>query len=118
MENNKEQAAALVAELKEVNLLTCHHTLDEKALINWARCLTELAPELTPQKLKAIIDFMKLGLLEFSDSKGITNIFDGYRKCLLQKIDKSKMDEEEVTRLRNELKKLNPISFQTNHYYI
>ena len=55
-------------------------------IMDWAKSINELTPELTPDIVKKIIDKYKLGIYEFDTKLGIQNIFNGYRLILEEKI--------------------------------
>ena len=55
-------------------------------LIDWAKSINELTPELTPDILKKIIDKFKIGIYEFDSRAGIQNVFRGYKLILGEKI--------------------------------
>jgi hypothetical protein len=80
-------------------------------LIDWAKSINELTPELTPDILKKIIDKFKLGIYEFDSRAGIQNVFRGYKLILGEKIDflrsqRNETNSEEITEKMNYYSKL------------
>lgn len=51
-------------------------------IVDWAKSVEELAPEITPEIIKSIIDGLKIGAIPFDSKLGIQNIFIGYKYFL------------------------------------
>lgn len=64
-------------------------------IIEWAKSINELMPELSNETLKFIIDRMKIGYYPFDNRLGIQNIFNGIKQYLndeINRLNNSKMD--------------------------
>lgn len=64
-----------------VNQLTPYPYTDSQ-IIDWAKSIEELTPELKPKTLKLIMDKMKLGIIAYDHRIGIQNVFNGYKIIL------------------------------------
>jgi len=64
----------IIKELYHINYLVAF-PLSDLMLEGWAKSIQELAPELTPERLKKIINGMKVGVVNYDTKKGIQNIF-------------------------------------------
>jgi len=66
----------MVKELYHVNYLVAY-PLSDLMLEGWAKCISELKPELKPLELRELINKMKLGVIPYDPKLGIQNIFKG-----------------------------------------
>ena len=84
-------------EIVHINQLTPFPYSDFQ-LIDWAKSINELTPELTPDILKKIIDKFKLGIYFFDSRAGIQNVFAGYKLILGEKIEylRSQRNEQNI----------------------
>ena len=87
------QSLELSSELTKIGQVIVHinqltpFPYSDFQLIDWAKSINELTPELTPDILKKIIDKFKLGIYEFDSRAGIQNVFRGYKLILGEKIE-------------------------------
>ena len=111
------QSLELSSELTKIGQVIVHinqltpFPYSDFQLIDWAKSINELTPELTPDILKKIIDKYKLGIYEFNSRAGIQNIFRGYKLILGEKIDflrsqRNETNSEEITEKMNYYSKL------------
>lgn len=63
----------IAKELVHINLLVAYPVSDAMLEI-WAKTIEELAPDLTPEILRKLINRYKLGELEYDTKSGIQNI--------------------------------------------
>ena len=102
----------LVCELYQINQVTTFPVSD-KNLEAWGNSIIELAPELTPEILKKIINKYKTGYYQWDNKVGLPNIFKGYHQLILEKIEwLARIDqfknEKEIDKLDFIVKKLFP----------
>jgi hypothetical protein len=72
-------------ELFHYNQLTAF-PLSDAQIIDWAKSIKEIAPQLTTEILREIIRRFKVGQGEFDSKLGIQNIFGGYRTFLREQM--------------------------------
>ena len=108
------QSLELSSELTKIGQVIVHinqltpFPYSDFQLIDWAKSINELTPELTPDILKKIIDKYKLGIYEFDSRAGIQNIFRGYKLILGEKM-------EFLRKLRNQSNEAE-LNKQINYY--
>lgn len=61
-----------------VNMLSSF-PLTSDQIADWATTIEELAPEITPERLRVVINQYKTGEMKYDRNDGIQNIFEGYR---------------------------------------
>jgi hypothetical protein len=75
------QSLGLSEKVIELALVVFHinqvvpYPLSDLQIADWAKSINELRPDVEPQKLKEVIDKMKLGQIEWNYRQGIQNIF-------------------------------------------
>lgn len=75
----------LSKEIYRVNLLN-PYPLSDLQVVEWAKCINLLLPEMKPEMLQLIINKMMLGVIEWDGKKGIQNIFSAYKKLINERI--------------------------------
>lgn len=70
------ETIALCKSLVHVNQLSPFDVSDAK-IMDWAKSIQELMPNVGCEDLKTLIDDFKLGVLDYDNKKGIQNIFIG-----------------------------------------
>lgn len=78
---SKTKITELSKAVFHVNQLT-GYPLPDAVIMDWAKSISELAPEITPKTIKIVTDKMKVGLIDYDHRKGIQNIFNGYKIVL------------------------------------
>lgn len=76
-----EKTESLSKAVFHVNQLTPYPYTDNQ-IIDWAKSIEELMPELSPKIIKIIVDKMKIGVIAYNYKLGIQNIFEGYKIIL------------------------------------
>lgn len=94
MENKLQKANtnSLSLEIKNMGVELFHYNqltafpLSDAQIIDWAKSIKEIAPQLTTEILREIIRRFKVGQGEFDSKLGIQNIFGGYRTFLREQM--------------------------------
>ncbi len=76
--NQLANTSELLKQIAQVNLLTAF-PINDLYLEQWVKTIQELAPDLTPERLKSLIDKMKCGILDYDHRKGVQNILLAHR---------------------------------------
>lgn len=76
--NLSAKAIELGKQVYHINQLAAF-PLTSVQISDWAQSIEELAPEMTPEQLREIINQYKTGEMEYDKGQGIQNIFEGYR---------------------------------------
>jgi len=82
---NTHQQVEFTKQLFHVNCLVSY-PINDVMLEVWTKSINELAPEMTSDDLKFIIDKMKIGVYPYDHRVGIQNIFKGYKKLIESKV--------------------------------
>lgn len=129
MENKlqKTSTSNLSLEVKSMGVELFHYNqltsfpLSDAQIIDWAKSIKEIAPNLTVEILHEIIRRFKIGHGEFDSRLGIQNIFNGYRTFLREQMaefgekihrgfdyptDEQKIISDEAEKKHDEIKKV------------
>lgn len=95
MENKLQKANtnSLSSEIRNMGVELFHYNqlttfpLSDAQIIDWAKSISEIAPNLTIEILHEIIRRFKIGQGEFDSRLGIQNIFNGYRTILREQME-------------------------------
>lgn len=73
-----DRSKLLVPVVVHVNLLIPFR-MERDEVTMWANSIAEIAPDVTPNKLRFVLDLFKADELEWDRTKGIQNIFSGLK---------------------------------------